>query len=225
MTINFENRWIYKDNREFTNLFKLYRKISPYFFQTYRRTLINKEFKKIFLKFEGRYVLNIGAKIFPYDLKFSKYETLDIVDTYKPTYCEDIHITKIKSNKFNTIIGIEVLEHLNNPYIAVKQIKRILKKEGTFIGSTPFIYPYHGEPQDILRFTEYGLKEIFKDFEEVTIIPHGNRLAVVLELIFIQNKFIGLFRIFFKPLIYLRFKHTKCPLGFIIIAKKLESRV
>ncbi len=219
MTVNFNNRLLYKENREHTAFFKLYRKIAPTFFTSFTRRLLDKKLKDLFKTYEAGVTLNIGAKINPYKIKSTVYETLDIVDTYKPTYCQDIHKTNINSNLFDTVIGIEVLEHLDNPYVAVEEIKRILKPNGIFIGSTPFVYPYHGEPHDILRFTEYGLRQIFKDFKEVKIIPHGNRLLVILELIFLTNKFIGLFRIFFRPLIYLKLKNSRCPLGFIIIAK------
>jgi len=65
---------------------------------------------------------------------------------------------KIKS-KFDNVLLFNVLEHLTDYKIAISGIRKILKKDGFFIGSTPFLYRVHGAPNDCFRFTKYIYKE------------------------------------------------------------------
>ena len=44
---------------------------------------------------------------------------------------------KFKDNSFNLVISTEVIEHLENKYLFFREVKRVLKPEGTFIFSTP----------------------------------------------------------------------------------------
>lgn len=46
-------------------------------------------------------------------------------------------------NKFDTIIMLEVLEHLKNDYLALKNIRKMLKKNGKLIISVPNKHPLH----------------------------------------------------------------------------------
>ena len=71
-----------------------------------------------------------------------------------------IDLEKISNNlkiKYDNVIIFNVLEHLNNVDIPLKNISRILKKNGNVIGSTPFLYRIHGAPQDHFRFTKENL--------------------------------------------------------------------
>ena len=69
---------------------------------------------------------------------------------------------KIPSGNYRYILIFNVLEHLNNHNLSLKEMNRILKKNGTLIGSTPFIYQIHGAPKDYLRFSKDYLFFIFK---------------------------------------------------------------
>ncbi|MCG7586639.1 bifunctional 2-polyprenyl-6-hydroxyphenol methylase/3-demethylubiquinol 3-O-methyltransferase UbiG [Photobacterium sp. OFAV2-7] len=42
-----------------------------------------------------------------------------------------------ESHSFDTFISMETLEHLEDPNIAIREIKRVLKSTGVFIGSVP----------------------------------------------------------------------------------------
>ncbi len=82
--------------------------------------------------------------------------------------CED-NSNLIDSGQFDLVICAEVLEHTLNPFRAVKEIYRLLKKDGVVVVSTPFNFRIHGPLPDCWRFTEYGLHELFKDFKEINI--------------------------------------------------------
>lgn len=68
------------------------------------------------------------------------------------------------SYTFNTVLMLQVLEHIDNPESAIKEASRVLKTEGMLIISVPFLYPVHDAPYDYFRFTEYALRSLLKQF-------------------------------------------------------------
>lgn len=96
---------------------------------------------------------------------FSHVETLDIVDgaDYKADICKN-NSEIITDESFDIIICTEVLEHVANPFDAVKELRRMLKTGGRLFVTTPFNFRIHGPLPDNWRFTIHGLKELFKDF-------------------------------------------------------------
>ena len=70
---------------------------------------------------------------------------------------------KVQSNKYDNILIFNVLEHINDHSTTFKELKRILKKNGKLIGSTPFLYQVHGAPKDYFRFTKDYFIEKFKE--------------------------------------------------------------
>lgn len=114
-------------------------------------------------------------------------KTLDI-NIFKdyPDYQCDLSDKDIKKNvnlfeKFDVIICLAVLEHVYDPFIAVENIKSMLKKNGIFYGYVPFLYHYHApkdlEFQDYYRFTKDALSYLLKDFNEVKLYPVRGRIS------------------------------------------------
>jgi len=69
----------------------------------------------------------------------------------------------IKNDCIDTVISIDVLEHVPEPQRMIKEIWRVLKPGGVVILSTPFFFWHHEEPFDFHRFTKYGLRRIFQE--------------------------------------------------------------
>ena len=108
-----------------------------------------------------------GAK--PYFIN-SKVETLDIDKKSGATYIADLcenNSSLIPSNYFDVVVCTEVLEHTLNPFNAASEIYRILKPGGVALISTPYDFRIHGPLPDCCRFTDYGLKEFFKEFDKI----------------------------------------------------------
>lgn len=57
---------------------------------------------------------------------------------------------------FDTVFCCSVLEHVRDPWNALKEMWRILAPGGVAIVSLPFIFYLHGQPNDYYRFTQYG---------------------------------------------------------------------
>jgi SAM-dependent methyltransferase len=74
----------------------------------------------------------------------------------------DGQMLPIKSELLDTIISIDVLEHVPDPEKFVHELFRVLKPGGVVILSTPFFFWLHEEPFDYFRFSKYGLRSIFE---------------------------------------------------------------
>ncbi len=191
---------------------------------TVSRIVSTKELKEQFKRLKRGVVLDTGSKFAPYkeQIPHTKYMNLDIDPGVKPDIISDIHKVKWQSNYFDTIIATEILEHCYSPEKAINEIHKLLKREGVCILSTRFIYIYHPDPNDYYRFTEDALKYLFKEFSQVEIYPHGDRLKVLWEIINPGYNKTRIFLNILNPLIA-RFrdsKNTRYPLGFVVYAKK-----
>lgn len=112
---------------------------------------------------------HLGAKE---HFKLATIKTLDIDPDSDADYIADlcnINTEIIPNDMFDLIICSEVLEHTNNPFHAVNELRRILKPKGLVCVSTPFNFRIHGPLPDNWRFTIHGLKVLFSDFQDVRI--------------------------------------------------------
>lgn len=103
--------------------------------------------------------------------KKAKITTLDIDKNSGADIICDICFANeiICSETFDVVICTEVLEHTLNPFNAVNEIYRILKIGGIVYASIPFNFKIHSPTPDCWRFTETGLKQLFKNFSKVSI--------------------------------------------------------
>ena len=101
------------------------------------------------------------------------YETIDIDSANNPTYFCDITQNNnniIEDGLFDITICTEVLEHTTNPIAAIDELKRITKKGGHIIISTPYNFRIHGPLYDNFRISEWYYKNIFiEDYNIITI--------------------------------------------------------
>jgi SAM-dependent methyltransferase len=67
------------------------------------------------------------------------------------------------SSSFETVLLLEVLEHVRNPEKVLKEISRVLKPSGKLLISVPFLYPLHDSPHDYRRYTAPGLVQILTE--------------------------------------------------------------
>lgn len=117
--------------------------------------------------------------------KEKKTLDLNIFDDY-PDYQFDlsgelIDNNSILFNKFDAIICLAVLEHVYNPFIAINNIKSMLKRNGILFGYVPFLYHYHApknlEFQDFFRYSKDGVAYLLKDFKEIKLYPVRGKLS------------------------------------------------
>jgi SAM-dependent methyltransferase len=129
----------------------------------------------------------LGAKEF---FKNATVKTLDIDKNSGCDYIMDICATTLTNHTFDVVICTEVLEHTLDPFSAVKEIHRILKPGGVAYVTTPFNFRIHGPAPDCWRFTETGLKHMFRIFKRVHIseVIGGPQYGMPIQYITIATK-------------------------------------
>ena len=140
---------------------------------------------------------------------------------------------KIRSNKYDNVLIFNVLEHLSDYHNPLKEINRILKKDGKLICSTPFIYQIHGAPKDYFRFTKQFFEDelIKKKFKVIKIDCLGNGpFTACYSLLFAYVRFLPIFSHLFFIVFFILDKILQIfiktnlkeifPIGIIFIAKK-----
>lgn len=113
-----------------------------------------------------------------------EYKTLDVSTDYAPDIVGDIHAIPVSSESVGGVICRSVLEHVERPADAVREIYRILEPDGLAFVQVPSIYPYHartgvGAYPDYWRFFEDTIALLFKDFSQVTIQRHGGWFQIM----------------------------------------------
>ncbi|WP_414584601.1 methyltransferase domain-containing protein [Scytonema sp. PCC 10023] len=90
-----------------------------------------------------------------------------------------------ESEKFDTILLTDVLEHIAKPELLMNEMTRLLKPNGKIILTVPFFYWLHEQPHDYFRYTEFALRMFCKtnDLAVIELEPYGGALEVVLDII------------------------------------------
>jgi len=141
------------------------KKIFGEFFVLKRK--ITKLIKKI-PKNKQDLILDVGCGDSPYYHRLVKGNIVsaDINKSRTTDIICDSHNIPLKKEKFDKVLCINSFYYFSNPFKAVREICRVLKKNGKLIMVIPFIYPIHDAPFDKYRFTEYGISRLLKnDFE------------------------------------------------------------
>lgn len=147
---------------------------SPILYSQYRVTL------PLIQRFATGKLIDVGCGAMPYRALIiplvKRYDTLDLYPQMQTTFVGDVHNMPMVSDAvYETVLCLEVLEHLADPPRALKEIHRILKPGGTLILSVPHLSRLHEQPHDYFRFTHYGISALLarSGFECVVIEKRG----------------------------------------------------
>jgi SAM-dependent methyltransferase len=87
-----------------------------------------------------------------------------------------------KSQSFDGVLPLAVLEHVRDPFQCAKEILRVLKPGGELRADVPFLQPLHGYPHHYYNMTQRGLVQLFSqdsDILECRVPLHGHPIFVV----------------------------------------------
>jgi SAM-dependent methyltransferase len=160
----------------------------------------------VFLKKYGTAAktLDIGARQGEHQRYFPNATTVDIDQGRKPDVVGDAHHLPFGDGEFEVVVCSEMLEHADDPKQVIAEIYRVLASGGLAVLTTRFAFPVHDAPGDYWRFTLYGLRKLFSDFEIIEAVGDCGpftALAIQLQRIFFQSEVRG--GKFTKGLLYL----------------------
>ncbi|NQT04490.1 MAG: methyltransferase domain-containing protein, partial [Dehalococcoidia bacterium] len=93
----------------------------------------------------------------PFSIVYSDYyeegPNLVKIDLEKPF--------EIENDSYDFVTCLSALEHIYNFKNVIRESYKILKKEGEFIGSTPFVHIFHPSPYDYFRYSHQALTRMF----------------------------------------------------------------
>ena len=198
-------------------------------------------------KLKGR-LLDIGCGSKPYKsmcTNVDEYLGIEIDDEYplektQADYLYDGKVMPLDNNSFDCALSSEVLEHVFDPDVFLREANRVLKIDGLFLITNPFLFREHGQPFDYARYTSFGLEHILKKhgFEVVEKIKTGNGIEVIFQML--SNFLFRAFKLKF-PLVLIVFlfifpinliglvlskilpRHNDMFLGNIFLVKKVRD--
>ena len=128
----------------------------------------------------GRYrVLDVGSGIKPYLPYFEPYADSHVgVDIGNPAADLEgsVEALPVEDGAFDVVLCTQVLEHVEDPARAVRELHRVTSAGGRVLASTHGVQVYHPSPSDYWRWTHAGLERLFAqsaDWSSVSVTPVG----------------------------------------------------
>lgn len=79
------------------------------------------------------------------------------------------------ADTFDLVISQETVEHVPDPFGAVREMARVLRRGGRLYLQVPFVLGYHPGPEDYWRFTRAGIRILL---EQAGIEPTAVEISV-----------------------------------------------
>ncbi|WP_180984802.1 class I SAM-dependent methyltransferase [Salinibacter ruber] len=90
------------------------------------------------------------------------YEWIGIdVNSREASVLGDGRRLPFSAESFECVLSTAVLEHVNRPRLAVKEVTRVLKSGGKFIGTVASLEDFHGK--SFFHHTHYGIYDLLRD--------------------------------------------------------------
>lgn len=121
---------------------------------------------------KNAFILDIGSKNTAGNYSFgsppadAKLCCVDIQAGEGVDLVADAHnLYMIENDSVDCIIAISTLEHVKRPWDMIKEFQRVLKPGGVMYLNTPFVFPFHADPDDFYRFSNRGIVLLCEGFD------------------------------------------------------------
>ena len=183
------------DRKPLAQRFNAWRKRSAFNPYWIEMRLLQEAVKKLAPSASGM-LLDVGVAERPYDAHFAPYvnryiglEYPVVVNNLNPEIWK--HLDRVQGivdvwgdgnrlpfvdESFDTVLSVEVLEHVPDPDRMVAEFARVLRPEGRALVTVPFASALHQLPFDYYRYTPNGIRALFERHGLVveTVESRGN---------------------------------------------------
>lgn len=126
----------------------------------------------------GADVLEVGSRIHApaawwcsnRDLALGQWTGIDMQPGAGVDLVADMHSLPAEwDGRFSGVVCSEVLEHVARPWLALPELRRVMRPGSMLVVTTLFAFPEHGYPDDYYRYSRSGLQLLLQDagFREV----------------------------------------------------------
>lgn len=87
----------------------------------------------------------------------------------------DLAALPLRDGAVDSVLNIQVLEHVKDPGMVIRELHRVLKPGGRLYLTAPQGWGEHQQPHDFYRFTSFALRDLLTkgEFKEIEIEPLG----------------------------------------------------
>lgn len=109
-------------------------------------------------------------------------------NSYVDLECDLTGPIPLPDNSFDTVILSDVLEHVPEPELLIKEVGRLLAPSGNALISVPFFYWLHEDPHDYYRYTKFALSRFVElsGLKVIELTPIGGVPEIIAD-IFAKN--------------------------------------
>lgn len=210
-------------------------------------TYLNQKYLALARPYIRGAVLDIGCGEKKYaDLfKIERYISVELAVKFRPDIIANGEALPFSSETFDSILSTQVLEHVRDLDKFMLEVIRVLKQGGYFVITVPFIGRLHNIPNDYLRFSEFGIRNIFNKYglSSIMVKPMGGFFTTqcclwifffyetvqsikIRSLRIAAHKLLGIFLLFFNCLSYLLHQIDReglTPFNYLAVAIKSKE--
>jgi SAM-dependent methyltransferase len=103
--------------------------------------------------------LNVGSGHTRLDARLLN---LDLARSHAVDCVADALCLPFSAGCFGLVVSQETVEHLPDPFLAVREMARVLRPGGTLYLQAPFVIGYHPGPEDYWRFSRAGMRRLLE---------------------------------------------------------------
>jgi len=131
----------------------------------------------------GLRVLDVGCGVKPYRPYFagaSEYVGVDVPGNPYADLEGSLEALPVEDASFDVVLCLQVLEHVDDPDRAIRELHRVTRPGGRVLASTHGTQVYHPHPADHWRWTHTGLELLFArngQWQSVSVTPGAGTCA------------------------------------------------
>lgn len=126
-------------------------------------------------------VLDLGCGASPYRATFeeraARWITLDLEPAHRPGVVARAESLPFPDASFDVVLSSQVLQLMDDPQAAGREIERVLKPGGKLLLTVPLFWPQDDDAPEH-RFGETGLVSLFPGLEATSVEEQGGMLSV-----------------------------------------------